>query len=364
MSDQPFDQDTATGSPSVGDDDTSRRHAEVTGTYRAVVLVASTRAAAGTYPDKSGTTAVAMIREAGHECAEPIVVADGEPLRVQMQHFLRDLPARERPDLLITSGGTGLMPDDLTPELTREFLDRSLPGVMHAIWAAGLQHIHTAGLSRGEVGVSGRTLVVNLPGSRGGVKDGIGVVLPLLDHVFQQLNGHRDAGHQAPAADQPEPVPAGGFQPSGVQGDHAVDRAPAVVVAARVTEQPLDAAQVQAAAASETTGAVVGFSGLIRNHDAGRSVTELDYTAHPTASRVLQRVCEEVAQEFAGVRLVAEHRIGRLGVGDSAMEVAVAASHRKIAFQACDALVDRIKERVPIWKQQHLQDGTHEWVNL
>lgn len=364
MSDQPFDQNTITGTPAVDAEQTSRRHAEVSGTYRAVVLVASTRAAAGRYPDKSGPTAVSMIREAGHECADPIVVADGEPLRVQIQHFLRDLPAHERPDLLLTSGGTGLMPDDLTPELTREFLDRQLPGVMQAIWSAGLEHLHTAGLSRGEVGVSGRTLVVNLPGSGGGVQDGMSVVLPLLDHVFQQLNGHRDAGHRSPAADESVATPVAGFQPSGVQGDHPVDRANSVVVSARVTEEPLDAATVQATAASETTGAVVGFSGLIRNHDAGRSVTELDYTAHPTASTVLQRVCEEVSQEFPGVRVVAEHRIGRLGVGDSAMEVAVAASHRKIAFQVCDALVDRIKERVPIWKEQHLEDGTHEWVNL
>ncbi|MDO5617850.1 molybdenum cofactor biosynthesis protein MoaE [Kocuria sp.] len=364
MSDQPFDQSMFAGAQAEGDEQASRRHAETTGTYRAVVLVASTRAAAGTYPDKSGPTAAAMIREAGHQCADPIVVADGEPLRTQMQHFLRELPAQERPDLLITSGGTGLMPDDLTPELTREFLDRQLPGVMHAIWAAGLEHIHTAGLSRGEVGVAGRTLVVNLPGSRGGVKDGMGVVLPLLDHVFQQLNGHRDVGHTTPSVEDPAPVPAAGFQPSGVQGDHPADRVEGVVVSTRVTEDRLSAASVQSAAASETTGAVVGFSGLIRNHDAGRSVTQLEYTAHPTASTALQRVCEEVAQEFPGVRLVAEHRIGRLSVGDSAMEVAAGASHRKIAFQACDALVDRIKERVPIWKQQHLQDGTHEWVNL
>lgn len=388
MSDQPFDQarqtlvestervggeniPAAPNQPSNSSTNTpkdGRRHAEISDKYQAVVLVASTRAAAGVYPDKSGPTAVQMIREAGHECPEPIVVADGDPVRAQMQHFLRRLPADERPDVLITTGGTGLMPDDETPEITREYVDRRLPGVMHAIWAAGLEHIHTAGLSRGEAGISGRTFVVNLPGSRGGVQDGLGVVLPLLDHIFQQVRGYRDAGHDTPKTTStpvtPEAQSPGVYQPSGVQGDHPVDRAASVVVSARVTEEPLDAAAVQATAASRTTGAVVSFSGIIRDHDAGRPVTHLDYTAHPTAQNVLLRVCEELAQEFPGVRIVAEHRIGRLGVGDSAMEVAVAASHRKIAFQVCDALVDRIKERVPIWKEQHLGDGSREWVNL
>lgn len=388
MSDQPYDQTRQTlvestqriggenvpaapnqpsnTSPNTSED--GRRHAEVAGVYRAVVVVASTRAAAGVYPDKSGPIAVQMIREAGHECPEPIVVADGDPVRAQMQLFLRRLPADERPDVLITTGGTGLMPDDETPEITREYVDRRLPGVMHAIWAAGLEHIHTAGLSRGEAGISGRTFVVNLPGSRGGVQDGLGVVLPLLDHIFQQVRGYRDAGHDTPtmasAPVTPETQSPGPYQPSGVQGDHAVDRAPSVVVTARVTTQRLDASEVRAAAASRTTGAVVSFSGIIRDHDAGRPVTHLDYTAHPTAQNVLLRVCEELAQEFTGVRIVAEHRTGRLSVGDSALEIAVAASHRKRAFEVCDALVDRIKDRVPIWKEQHLGDGSREWVNL
>lgn len=370
MSDQPFDQ-TRQPATAGGSDESheTRAHAERTGTYHAVVLVASTRAAAGVYPDKSGPTAVQMIREAGHECPDPIVVADGEPLRAQVHHHLRELPAAQRPDLMVISGGTGLMPDDLTPEITREYLDRELPGVMHAIWAEGLKKLHTAVLSRGAAGVAGKTLVVDLPGSRGGVKDGLSVVLPLLDHVTQQLDGHRDAGHRAPTADpvglpSAPQAPSAGYQPHGVHGDHPVDTAPSVVVTARVTERRLDAAEIQAAASSRTTGAVVAFSGIIRDHDGGRPVTQLDYTAHPTAQNVLLRVCDEVAQEFTGVRIVAEHRTGRLLVGDSALEVAVAASHRKRAFEVCDALVDRIKEKVPIWKEQHLGDGTREWVNL
>lgn len=386
MSDQPYDQDlkAAAGATTPAGAAASsqpvritRAGAEGKGVYRAVVLVASTRAAAGTYPDKSGPTAVQMLREEGHEVLEPVVVADGEPLRAALRNYLVKLPLDQRPDLLITSGGTGVMSDDRTPELTSEHLDTELPGIMHAIWAAGLENVRTAVLSRGVAGVSGRTLVVNLPGSRGGVKDGLGVLLPLLDHVFHQINGQRDAGHTAPQA-VPEQDPqapnhqgpeapsnaAVNYQPSGTQGDHPVDRAPSVVVTARVTDKRLDAAEVRGAAASRTTGAVVTFSGIIRDHDAGRPVTKLDYTAHPTAQNVLLRVCEELAQEFTGVRIVAEHRTGTLSVGDSALEVAVAASHRKRAFEVCDALVDRIKQRVPIWKEQHLGDGRTEWVNL
>lgn len=349
----------------VGAEETARRRAwgqrdPELPPRRAVVVVASTRAAAGTYQDTAGPAGVAMLREAGVQCPDPIVVADGEPLRRELQRQLRDLPEHERPDLLVTSGGTGVMIDDRTPETTAPLLDLELPGLMHAIWAAGLEHVQTAVLSRGCAGVSGRTLVVNLPGSRGGVKDGMGVLIPLLEHVLHQLEGDRESGHT-----QPEPArPADGFQPSGAQGDHPVDLEPSVVVDAWVTDQPLDPIAFRALVSADTAGAVVAFSGIVRDHDAGRSVTALEYTAHPSAAAVLAEVCAEIAAEQPGLRIAAAHRIGPLQVGDSALEVAVAASHRKAAFQICDALVDRIKDRVPIWKEQHLTGGAREWVNL
>ncbi|MDN5573565.1 MAG: molybdenum cofactor biosynthesis protein MoaE, partial [Micrococcales bacterium] len=105
-------------------------------------------------------------------------------------------------------------------------------------------------------------------------------------------------------------------------------------------------------------------SGIVRDHDGGRGVASLDYTAHPQAVEPLRAACQEIADAHPGLRIAAAHRIGHLRVGDSAMEVAVGASHRKIAFQACDELVDRIKARVPIWKEQHLDDGGRQWVNL
>lgn len=368
---------------------------------RAVLVVASTRAAAGTYQDTAGPAGVTALRRAGIECPEPVVVADGEPLRRELHRLLRELPQAERPDLVVTSGGTGMMADDRTPEITAELLDLQLPGLVHALWAEGLQHVRTAVLSRGLAGISGRTLVVNLPGSRGGVKDGMAVIIPLLEHILHQLEGDRDAGHTSPeaprteaapsaasadgapaapveeavapvppaehgasAADKPPAPPADGYQPSGQQGDHPADLAPSTVVDTWITDQPLDPVGLRALASASTAGAVVGFSGIVRDHDGGRGVASLDYTAHPQAVEALRAACQEIADAHPGLRMAAAHRIGHLRVGDSAMEVAVGASHRKIAFQACDELVDRIKARVPIWKEQHLDDGGRQWVNL
>lgn len=141
-------------------------------------------------------------------------------------------------------------------------------------------------------------------------------------------------------------------------------QAETAVVGAFVTDRPLDHARAVAAVQDERTGAVVSFSGVIRDHDGGRSVTSLDYTCHPGADQVIQDVARAVAEEFPGVRIWAAHRVGHLRIGDSALEAAVAAAHRKLAFAACDALVDRIKTEVPIWKEQLFTDGSTEWVGL
>ncbi|GGG65296.1 molybdenum cofactor biosynthesis protein MoaE [Kocuria dechangensis] len=136
------------------------------------------------------------------------------------------------------------------------------------------------------------------------------------------------------------------------------------VVGAFVTAEPLDHARAVAAVQDERTGAVVSFSGVIRDHDGGRSVTSLDYTCHPGADGVIKDVARQVAEDFPGVRIWAAHRVGHLEVGDSALEAVVGAAHRKLAFAACDALVDRIKTEVPIWKEQLFTDGSTEWVGL
>ncbi|MFI6999846.1 molybdenum cofactor biosynthesis protein MoaE [Nocardia sp. NPDC050175] len=130
---------------------------------------------------------------------------------------------------------------------------------------------------------------------------------------------------------------------------------------ARISDRPLDAAAVEAAVTGPHYGAVVVFTGKVRDHDGGQAVSALEYSAHPEAERFLHKVCAELA-ESAGLPVAAVHRIGALTVGDDAIVVAVAAAHRAEAFTTCAALVDRIKHEVPIWKRQLFADGLSEWV--
>ncbi|MBK0417613.1 molybdenum cofactor biosynthesis protein MoaE [Leucobacter sp. CSA1] len=134
-------------------------------------------------------------------------------------------------------------------------------------------------------------------------------------------------------------------------------------IRARVTELPIDDAAVRAAVDSPECGAVVMFHGVIRNHDGGEGVRALDYSAHPEAERFLAAVVAD-EQRRTGLRLAAVHRIGSLRIGDAALVAAASAAHRAEAFAAIERLVERIKAEVPIWKRQHLEAGTSEWVGL
>ncbi|MGW0016696.1 molybdenum cofactor biosynthesis protein MoaE [Rhodococcus sp. NPDC003382] len=132
---------------------------------------------------------------------------------------------------------------------------------------------------------------------------------------------------------------------------------------ARISSEPLDPAAVDAAVAGPEHGAVVVFTGVVRNHDGGQSVTALEYQAHPDAETFLRNCCEQVAAE-SGLPVAAVHRVGHLTIGDLALVAAVAAPHRAEAFATCAELVERIKREVPIWKRQAFTDGASEWVGL
>lgn len=142
------------------------------------------------------------------------------------------------------------------------------------------------------------------------------------------------------------------------------DTAPgARVVRAELSADPIDLPTHETLVADPSAGAIVGFCGAVRDHDGGRTVTALHYSAHPSAAQVLDEVVAEIAAGVSGVRAVAvSHRVGDLAIGDVAFVVAVAADHRRAGFETCARLVDEVKARLPVWKQQFFDDGTDEWV--
>jgi molybdenum cofactor synthesis domain-containing protein len=151
---------------------------------KALVVTVSNRAAAGVYEDTSGPVLVELLAGVGCEVDGPVVVPDGE----RVEAALREGVSREY-DLIVTTGGTGLTPTDRTPEMTRRVIDREVPGIAEAIRLDGRGKVPAAILSRGLAGLAGRTLIVNLPGSKGGVRDGMAVLGPVLAHAVDQIAG-------------------------------------------------------------------------------------------------------------------------------------------------------------------------------
>jgi molybdenum cofactor synthesis domain-containing protein len=152
---------------------------------RARVITVSNRASQGVYADTGGPIIVSALRDLGCEVDDPVVVPDGEPVARALQRA-----AADRFDLVVTTGGTGLTELDLTPEMTRRVITREVPGIAEAIRAYGVASgVPTASLSRGVAGLAGHTLIVNLPGSTGGVRDGLAVLQPVLLHAVDQIQG-------------------------------------------------------------------------------------------------------------------------------------------------------------------------------
>ncbi|MEV7970044.1 MogA/MoaB family molybdenum cofactor biosynthesis protein [Sphaerisporangium sp. NPDC088356] len=152
---------------------------------RALVVTASNRAATGIYADKSGQLLAGLLAEAGCDPVDgPRVVPDGEPVEAALREGVR-----EGYDVIVTTGGTGLTPQDLTPEMTGRVIEREIPGIAEAVRQANREKVPTSILSRGLAGQAGTTLIVNLPGSSGGVRDGMAILAPILRHAVEQIRG-------------------------------------------------------------------------------------------------------------------------------------------------------------------------------
>jgi len=135
------------------------------------------------------------------------------------------------------------------------------------------------------------------------------------------------------------------------------------MITAQVTEAPISVETLAASVKSDRAGAIVTFSGDVRNHDKGKEVAALSYEIHPSAPTVIRKITEEVCAKYEVVNVAVAHRYGEIPIGESAFVVAVSAAHRIAALNCCEELVERVKAELPIWKYQSFSDGSTEWVN-
>ncbi|QCX47029.1 molybdopterin converting factor [Arcanobacterium haemolyticum] len=320
------------------------------------VITVSDRVSRGVREDGSGPLAQELLAEFG-SVVYSCVVPDGiEPVQGAIHDAMK-----AGAQIILTSGGTGITRRDQTPQAISSILTYDIPGIPAMIREQS--KVATSALTRSVAGViddgEDRSVVISLPGSPGGVAEGIAIISGLFSHLADQLadgdhDTHHTSHHHSDHMERTLEL-AHSFEPSQGLGE---------VMIADVQENPINMVSLEESVTCDAAGAITSFCGRVRNHDHRKGVTSIDYSAHPSATGIIQRIARKVATEHGLHKIAVIHRYGHLEVGDIALGVAVSSDHRKESFRAVEDLVERIKLELPVWKKQEFTDGSSQWSGM